>query len=296
MFQSWNGQALPATVTTIAHLQQTDHHYITMTMLVKPEQMAKIFQEQWFHVNEYALLNDVSFNSNGDIELQLVLNASITHQLAANEIDTEAILLSVIPEASDARVLPTLSQAELWYITEAMQQLSLPVELAQEGHVRHGFRTIWRKELLHLASARDQQAWSSSTTQTLAEQVEDFLIKQELKYDFHNEQLVRLKLHTKNNSSWTELIRIEEDAKLIIMYAVFPTLVMEQNREALALQFMNENYDLMNGAFEMDSSDGELRFRSSLLCSQGVDAQSLLQLLHDHVQVMEHYMSSVEQF
>lgn len=298
-FQSWNDEKLTVTITSIAHQQQADQHYITMKLLVAPHDMNLIFQEQWFHVTPQAVLNDVSFESEENIELQLVLMPSITNEIVKLEADAEAVLLSVVPDTLVNRTLPLLTQIELWYATEAMQNISLPPELAGEGQVSHGFRTVWRHELLHLPTVRSvqhqhkhEEAHSEETDTSLVRQVEQFLTENQLKYETHNEELIRMKLQSDREFSWTELIRIEEDARLVILYAVFPALVEEAQREQLALQFMNENYDLMNGAFEMDMEDGELRFRSTLLCPANVDHQSLKQLLQDHIEIMQHYLTA----
>lgn len=301
-FQSWHGGSLPALVTSVVHQQQHEQHYITMTIIVKPEHMAHIFQDQWFHVTSHAMLNDVSFGSEDDIELKLIVAPSVTKQIVDQDADAEAILLAVIPDTFIARTIPSLTQAELWYVVEAMQTISLPPELAHEGQLRHGFHTIWRQELLHTpptANMTEQQEQadadvlaSSDSKDSLAAQLEQFFVAQSIKYDFHNEQLIRLKLHGDNEVSWTELIRIEEDEELIVLYAIFPTLVEVQQREQVALQLINENYDLINGAFEMDIADGELRFRSTLLCPKGIDQLSMKQLLNEHVQIMEQYIPS----
>ncbi|HIW32090.1 MAG TPA: YbjN domain-containing protein [Candidatus Paenibacillus intestinavium] len=299
-FQAWHGGSLPALITSVVHQQQHEQHYITMTIIVKPEQMAQIFQDQWFHVTSHAMLNDVSFESEDDIELKLIVTPSITKQIVELEADAEAILLSVIPDTFTARTIPALTQAELWYVAEAMQTISLPPELVHEGRLRHGFHTIWRQELLHTpptTNMTEQQGQadadiidSRDSNNGLAAQLEKFLAGHHIKYDFHNEQLIRLKLHGDNNVSWTELIRIEEDAELIVLYAIFPRLIEEQHREQLALQLINENYDLINGAFEMDIADGELRFRSALLCPNGIDDHHMMQLLNEHIQIMEQYV------
>jgi len=302
IFQSWSGGSLPVSITSVVHQQQGEQHYITMSIIVEPEQMASIFRDQWFHVTSHAMLNDVSFESVDNIELKLILTPSVTAKIVEQEADAEAILLSVIPDTFIARTIPELTQAELWYVVEAMQTVTLPIELAHEGQLRHGFHTIWRQELLHSPTARNmttQQEQADSNFMTnndnLSNQLEQLLVNHQIKYDFHSEQLIRLKLHGKNQVSWTELIRIEDDSQLIVLYAVFPILVEEQHREQFALQFINENYDLINGSFEMDIADGELRFRSTLFCPTGLDERSMIQILNEHVLIMEQYVPALQE-
>lgn len=297
-FRSWKDESFAATITSIVHQQQAEQHYITMKLLVEPQAMNQLFQEQWFHITPQAVLNDVGFEPTENIELQLVLAPSITNEIVKLEADTEAVLLAVLPNTPAIRSLPLLTQIELWFATEAMQNIPLPPELAGEGQVRHGFRTVWRHELLQLpASPQVKNRQNREETQleqrdiSLVEQVEQFLTANQLKYEMPSGQLIRMKLQSDRDASWTELIRIEEEARLVILYAIFPTLVEEAKREELALQFMNENYDLMNGAFEMDIEDGELRFRSTLLCPVNIDQRCLKQLLQDHIQVMEHFLT-----
>jgi len=300
-FQAWNEETLEVKITTIEHQLRDDHQYIAMKILVTPENMNRIYQKQWFHINNQTILNHIDFNSENEIELQLVLMPSIANEIIRSEADAEAVFMSVLPPEALGeveRTLPVLSQIELWYAAEVMQTISLPPELAEDGQVRHGFRTIWRQQLLYAVTTpsfqvqpAQNQSFTEQTHAKLIHQVEEILTSKQLKFETHDEQLIRMTLQSKGTESWKQFIRVEEEAKLVILYAIFPALVEEQNREALALQFMNENYYLMNGAFELDVEDGELRFRSSLLCPTHVDPQCFNQILNDHIQVMDHYLS-----
>src|SRR5690606_23675549 len=95
---------------------------------------------------------------------------------------------------------------------------------------------------------------------------------------------------------WTELICIEQDASLVIVYAVIPQPIPVELRKETAEWLMGINYELMNGAFEMDSSDGELRFRSTILCPDGLLQESVLsQIFADHEEIMNHYIPAISE-
>ncbi|MNZ89823.1 hypothetical protein D3C78_1087590 [compost metagenome] len=59
---------------------------------------------------------------------------------------------------------------------------------------------------------------------------------------------------------------------------------------------MNANYDLLNGGFEMDEEDGEIRLRSALVLGGKADSDVLASCLAEHIETMEHFLPIVEQF
>lgn len=59
-------------------------------------------------------------------------------------------------------------------------------------------------------------------------------------------------------------IEILEDRNQIVCYAVLPTLCPEDRRLRLAEVLGRINFGLIVGCFEMDWSDGEIRFRTAL--------------------------------
>ena len=80
-----------------------------------------------------------------------------------------------------------------------------------------------------------------------------------------------------------------------MLYSVFPEPIPASIRQNIVLYLIPENYDLLNGSFEMNQEDGELRFRSSLICSEGFNASSFTLLLDDQTQFMEYYLPDVLQ-
>ncbi len=58
--------------------------------------------------------------------------------------------------------------------------------------------------------------------------------------------------------------QVRVDLEQFIFYAVLPIRVPEEKRDAVAEYITRANYGLRIGNFEMDYSDGEVRYKSSL--------------------------------
>jgi|GEM_PF-995636 len=316
-FRAWNGEQLTATLTSITYDSDANYHYYSITLLVATNTMQVIVDQQWFHMNPRIMLHDVQFEAEGDIELKLALSPAAAAQLAGQGADAEEVLRFLLDTEADAA---SLTMAELWFIVEATQTIKLPQQLQQQGQLKVGFQTKWRADILHLVSsnkgsvgqssrslqaskldaAQDsdtlQEPSARSAPDSLSAQVEQLLEQQQLNYHHHNEQIIVVPVAGKQDSNWTELIRIEQEKRLVIFYAVFPFAIPPSARKEAAEELLNDNYDLLNGAFEMDSEDGELRFRTSLLCPGALDGASFQQLLTDHQQIMEHYIPVIREF
>lgn len=105
----------------------------------------------------------------------------------------------------------------------------------------------------------------------LSDRFREYLDLQNWHYSYHpakaNDTLAthHISLRMKNDPlSWVCLIRIQERSQLVAVYGILPFTIPESHRHAAMLLATQLNYDMMLGNIELDLSDGEIRYKSSL--------------------------------
>ena len=84
---------------------------------------------------------------------------------------------------------------------------------------------------------------------------------------------------------------VPQDLQQLIFYAVAPTQAPEAARPAVAEFITRANYGLRIGNFEMDFSDGEVRYKGSLDYSGTTLAPSLIRnVVYSAVATMDKYL------
>jgi hypothetical protein len=87
---------------------------------------------------------------------------------------------------------------------------------------------------------------------------------------------------------------IRVDLEEFLFYAVAPVKVPEEVRTAVAEFLTRANYGLRIGNFEMDYSDGEVRYKSSLdFESQTLTADLVRNAIYPAVHTMDRYLSGL---
>lgn len=69
---------------------------------------------------------------------------------------------------------------------------------------------------------------------------------------------------------WRFFVEVDEQVGGVLVYSVFPELVSEERRLAVAELVARANYLLRYGNLEMDFADGEVRIRTSVRSGPGV--------------------------
>ena len=70
------------------------------------------------------------------------------------------------------------------------------------------------------------------------------------------------------NGTWPCVAQVDEATRVFAFYSISPVACPEEKRTAMA-EFLNQaNYGFSFGAFEMDVSDGEIRFRVGMSCKR----------------------------
>lgn len=93
------------------------------------------------------------------------------------------------------------------------------------------------------------------------------------------------------NGQLTCYAQIRVDLEQLIIYAVAPVKVPEETRVAAAEYITRANYGLRIGNMEMDFSDGEVRYKSSLdFEGETLTPQFIKMAIYPAVQTMDHYV------
>lgn len=295
-FTSWDGQSIAVTLTQISYHLEESETTCVIAFSVSPSTVLQFVTEQWFHLLPHAITSQVRFEPEEPIEVRALLSPALSKKLSDQKSDAETILAALLPMPVDGSesTLPSLAKAEYWFILDAMQTLKLPPTMQQSGSLRHGFRTFWI-DVLSGKMDRPVASVTDADELNLAAHVAAFLHSQNLKFEQVSDQILRLRFSSDTQGSWTELIRIEPADGIIVLYSVFPEPIPSPLRQRIAMQLMNENYELLHGCFEMDQEDGELRFRSSMLRTEKWDESLFSMLLSDKLQVMKYYLPVVQQ-
>lgn len=93
------------------------------------------------------------------------------------------------------------------------------------------------------------------------------------------------------NGQVTCYARVREDLQQFLFYAVAPVKVPENSRVTIAEFIARANYGLRIGNFEIDFSDGEVRYKSSLDFEGATLSPALIKnAIYPAVQTMDRYL------
>jgi hypothetical protein len=98
------------------------------------------------------------------------------------------------------------------------------------------------------------------------------------------------------NGSFNCSAHIHEEQSLLIFYAVCPSNAPEDRRPAAAEYITRANYGLYVGNFEMDYTDGDIRYKSSIDVENSELAPALIHnVVYASVWMMDRYLPGLMQ-
>ena len=97
----------------------------------------------------------------------------------------------------------------------------------------------------------------------LAEKVKEFFVSDDWRFSELDEGALRMGFSGRNGN-WTCIARPREDRGIFLFYSIAAVNVPPEKRAAVAEYLARANYGLPLGNFELDFSDGEVRFKTSL--------------------------------
>ena len=97
-----------------------------------------------------------------------------------------------------------------------------------------------------------------------------------------------------DNGRWTCYARVREDAQEFIFYSICPIIAPEDKRSQLSEFLTRANYGLVIGNFEMDFTDGEIRYKTSIDVEGDRLSTSLIErLVYANVTMMDTYLPGI---
>lgn len=97
-----------------------------------------------------------------------------------------------------------------------------------------------------------------------------------------------------DNGRWTLLAQAREEADQVVIYSLFPSNAPENTRAEVSRFLHMANYGLMVGNFEFDWSDGEVRYKTSVMVSAEQLTDELIRhLVYPNVLTLDRYFPGV---
>lgn len=279
------GDGVKAAAKRIELTVSEDKSQCTLYLEVEWSVYQQLLAGEWMGLQVQAISrgSEVKFDENQPIELHVMLKQSLMKAALRKGSEVENVLQSLVEDSEESR---PLRQSESWLITEVKQQMRLPDEL-DNGSLKIGYRTQW-------AEATVTNATSTYVKPTLNEVVEDYLKRMELPYEWVDETIARLTF-SGEQGEWIVLVRTDEEKQICIVFSIYPTPVPVEQRTEMAKFLFEENYDLVIGNFEMDATDGELRYRTSIdVENDRLTMELFNQLFTTNVVIMDHYFHVID--
>ena len=96
------------------------------------------------------------------------------------------------------------------------------------------------------------------------------------------------------NGEWTCYARAREEMEQFVFYSVCPTNVPPERRPAMAEFLTRANYGLIIGNFEMDLTDGEVRYKTGIdVEGDRLSAALVKNLVYANVLTMDQYLPGI---
>jgi hypothetical protein len=259
-FITLTGGILPARATRLSLVWNNERPEVSIVFEVDVRSYQQIYQEEWFglypQIRGYG--SDVIFEDEFPVEVRAILRQSLSETLF-NRGEELANILRYLLQDTIVLEMPVKS-TESWLAAEIKQKVELPDELLESGTLKKGYRTAWMDQIVSRPPVSDERS--------LNQIIEHFLEENEWGYERIDESLLRLAVQGEQGD-WVTLVQTDEEDQRCIVYSVYPDLVPEPRREAMAAILTQENYEIPVGNFEMDLTDGEVRFRTSIEVVQG---------------------------
>lgn len=108
-----------------------------------------------------------------------------------------------------------------------------------------------------------------------------------------NQPILQMTFQGKNGK-WTCYGQVHEEQPIFFFFSVCPVNVPEEKRLKMAEFLTRANYGLKMGNFEMDFSDGEIRYKTSLNVENDQLSNAIIRnLVYANLWTMDRYLSGI---
>ncbi len=310
-FRTLSGETVDAIVQQVVYQTSDTTVWCELVMEVSYNTGVAIVAHEWFHLfhNVYIGRRQPEFKPDRPIEIRAMLRPDMQRSLAERGAAAGDVVQALVADSTDNDAgQPLLNQSECWLALEVRQHAEPSPESAEGDSLTASMLTLWAEQFgddpHHQEPARISGDSSDSSdgeppaadhsTNARITRIAQYLQDREIRCEVVEDTLIRMQF-AHPLGTWVSVIRVEEEQQVIVVYSAFPILIPPYLLEETALQFMNENFDLIYGSFELDEENGELRYRSTLLNSRVWETDEFVSVLVHHMEVMEHYLPAVQQ-
>ncbi|MEM9903571.1 MAG: hypothetical protein AAF921_00910 [Cyanobacteria bacterium P01_D01_bin.44] len=239
-FQTLTNKRLESTVTGLT----TNHEQIILTIQLSSQNWQRVLKEGIFHLDDEA--EPPGFEPDRPVSLTLRLRPAIARLTSDH---SEAIATMLTDPTSP------LNHTEAWLATEIVQDVDLPPDSDDDddAFLQMGARTRWA------------EPWTpqASSTGAVLKTLETFLNDEEWPFTNPEENVLRFPAGVDEVRSWMVAALANEEVGTCTLLSIPTGQVLSAKRADAAIWMVKMNYDLPQGCFEMDTDDGEVRYRST---------------------------------
>lgn len=127
----------------------------------------------------------------------------------------------------------------------------------------------------------------------IAETMTRFFKDDDWKYEQVEPGILKMGVSGKNGK-WVCFAQAREEQEQFVFYSLLPTNVPEPKRQAMSEFLTRANWGLVMGNFEMDLSDGEVRYKTALDVEGDCVSPSLIRnTVLPNVRMMDRYLPGI---
>lgn len=229
-----------------------DVTFIEVTLNVPYAIYEKIKAESLFNFHSAVRNEEVkTFSADKPTELNIRLRPNfITILDKAECYDDRDIFLKM---QNEEEAFSFINQTESWLLWSATQTEDLPPELEGTGVLKLGIKSKYG------AKPENQ----TNETVNPIDVAKAYFYGKTQPFDVVNPKTLRTTVERKGNE-WSVLVFHNSNDITTMVYSVLPKNVPAEYRTLMAEHLIKINYQLGVGAFEMDTNDGEVRFRTAI--------------------------------
>lgn len=233
------------------NVDELNQIFIELTLSVSFKVFERIVEESIFNFHEVVRESFIlPFSDSKPIELKLRLRPYFVKVLTAVEYFDDIIFTAMCEEDNK---LSFLNQTESWLLWSATQTEDLPPELEGTGVLKLGIKSKYG------AKPENQ----TNETVNPIDVAKAYFYGKTQPFDVVNPKTLRTTVERKGNE-WSVLVFHNSNDITTMVYSVLPKNVPAEYRTLMAEHLIKINYQLGVGAFEMDTNDGEVRFRTAI--------------------------------
>lgn len=283
------GTPLPATLKDVAFFSRDGAvQEVRATFLVTPNTYQRIDKEALFHLEpEHRGPGADRFEPAGDVQIEARLDGDLLPAL---------LRLADTPAAAGQELIRIAAGDPANLLVDAMSWYALAVTVAVEqaiepaGTLREGYSTTWSSPGQPAATPGDRLLALDMATVVL-----EWLREHGFSWDETSDPEVLLTPVDGVNGSWSCYVLCRQAAGRCIVYGRPDWITPEPQRSAMAELLTRVNFGLPVGNFEMDLTDGEVRFKTSVDVTGDRLSTALFEALFEtNAAAMDIYLPALE--